>query len=54
MMVGPLVITILFLIQPISPIRPFLEWMMLIAAFIWLIPGSYLILKSFKSSKTNN
>lgn len=54
MMVGPLVITILFLNQPISSIRPFLEWMMLIAAFIWLIPGSYLILKSFKSSKTKN
>ena len=50
MMVGPLVITNLFLNQPISFIRPFLEWMMLIAAFLWLIPGSLFILKNFKST----
>jgi hypothetical protein len=49
MMVGPLVVTILFVFPPISATRPFLEWMMLFAAFIWLIPSSFFILKNFKS-----
>jgi len=50
MMVGPFVVTILFIFPPNSLTRPFLEWMMLIAAFLWLIPGSLLILKNFKSA----
>ncbi|MFX0077054.1 MAG: hypothetical protein ACFE96_16535, partial [Candidatus Hermodarchaeota archaeon] len=52
MMVVPLIITILFVFPPIGTTRPFLEWMMLFAAFIWLIPSSYFILKDFRSSKT--
>jgi hypothetical protein len=50
MIVGPFVVTIMFLFPPISVTRPFLEWMMLFAAFFWLIPGSFLILKNFKSA----
>ncbi|MBY8988123.1 MAG: hypothetical protein KGD61_06680, partial [Candidatus Lokiarchaeota archaeon] len=50
MIVGPFVVTIMFLFPPISVTRPFLEWMMLIAAFLWLIPASLFILKNFKSA----
>ena len=50
MIVGPFVVTIMFLFPPISVTRPVLEWMMLIAAFLWLIPGSLLILKDFNST----
>jgi hypothetical protein len=50
MIVGPFVVTIMFLFPPISVTRPFLEWMMLFAAFFWLIPGSLLILKDFNST----
>ena len=53
MIVGPFTVTILFVFQPTSTTRPFLEWMMLFAAFIWLIPGSFFILRSFKSTKPN-
>jgi len=49
MMVGPFTASILFLFPPNSMTRPFLEWMMLLAAFLWLIPESLLILKNFKS-----
>ncbi len=49
MMVGPFIASILFLFPPNSVTRPFLEWMMLLAAFLWLIPESLLILKNFKS-----
>jgi len=48
MIIGPLVATIMFLFPPNSVTRPFLEWMMLIAAFLWLIPASILILKNLK------
>jgi len=48
MMVGPFITSILFLFPPSSVTRPFLEWMMLLAAVIWLIPQSILILKNFK------
>jgi len=41
---------ILFLFPPNSVTSPFLEWMMLLADFLWLIPGSLLILKNFKSA----
>ena len=50
MMVGPFIAAILFLFPPNSVTRPFLEWMMLLAAFLWLIPESFLILKNFKSA----
>ncbi len=50
MMVGPFIAGILFLFPPISVTSPFLEWMMLFADFLWLIPGSLLILKNFKSA----
>jgi len=50
MMVGPFTAGILFLFPPSSVTRPFLEWMMLLAAFLWLIPESLLILKNFKST----
>ncbi|GAG97110.1 unnamed protein product [marine sediment metagenome] len=50
MMACPFVVTILFLFPPNPLTRPFLEWMMLIAAFLWLIPGSLFILKNFKSA----
>ena len=50
MMVGPFVVTILYIFPPNSITRPFLEWMMLIAAFLWLIPGSLFTLKNFKSA----
>ena len=49
MIVGPFTASILFLFPPSSVTRPFLEWMMLLAAFLWLIPESFLILKNFKS-----
>ncbi len=49
MMVGPFIASILFLFPPNPLTRPFLEWMMLIAAFLWLIPGSLFILKDFNS-----
>ena len=52
MMVGPLTTAIMFLFPPNSMTRPFLEWMMLLAAFVWLIPESVLILKNFKSTLT--
>lgn len=50
MMVGPFIASILYLFPPNSVTRPFLEWMMLLAAFLWLIPESLLILKNFKSA----
>jgi len=50
MMVGPFIASVLFLFPPNSVTRPFLEWMMLLAAFLWLIPESLLILKNFKSA----
>ncbi len=50
MMVGPFTASVLFLFPPNSVTRPFLEWMMLLAAFLWLIPKSLLILKNFKSA----
>jgi len=50
MMVGPFTASFLFLFPPSSVTRPFLEWMMLLAAFLWLIPESFLILKNFKSA----
>jgi hypothetical protein len=50
MIVGPFIVTIMFLFPPISVTRPFLEWMMLFAAFLWLIPGSLFILKDFNST----
>jgi hypothetical protein len=54
MIVGPITITVLFVFPPITTTRPFLEWMMLFAAFIWLIPGSFCILRSFNSAKNND
>ena len=50
MMIGPFTASALFLFPPNSVTRPFLEWMMLLAAVIWLIPQSLLILKNFKST----
>ncbi|MBY9010457.1 MAG: hypothetical protein KGD74_11385 [Candidatus Lokiarchaeota archaeon] len=52
MMVVPLATAIMFLFPPNSMTRPFLEWMMLLVAFLWLIPESVLILKNFKSTLT--
>lgn len=50
MMVGPFIASVLFLFPPNSVTRPFLEWMMLLAASLWLVPESLLILKNFKST----
>ena len=50
MIVGPFVVTILFIFPPHSLTRPPLEWMMLFAAFLWLIPISLFILRNFKSA----
>lgn len=50
MMIGPFTASVLFLFPPNSVTRPFLEWMMLLAAILWLIPESLLILKNFKST----
>jgi hypothetical protein len=50
MMIGPFTASVLFLFPPNSVTRPFLEWMMLLAAILWLIPQSLLILKNFKST----
>ncbi|MFX1287032.1 MAG: hypothetical protein ACFFFY_00550 [Promethearchaeota archaeon] len=53
MILGPFIATLMFIYPPISVTRPFLEWMMLFAAFIWLIPTAYLILKSFQSGEVD-
>ncbi|MFX0056717.1 MAG: hypothetical protein ACFE85_08875 [Candidatus Hodarchaeota archaeon] len=45
MMIGPFTITIMFLFPPPPCTRPFIEWMMLFAAFLWLIPGAVVIFK---------
>ena len=47
---GPESYSVLFLFPPNLATRPFLEWMMLLAAILWLIPQSFLILKNFKST----
>jgi hypothetical protein len=52
MMIGPFTASVLFVFPPNSVTRPFLEWMMLLAAVLWLIPQSLLILKNFKSTKS--
>jgi len=49
MMIGPLTAALLFVFPPPSTTLPFLEWMMLFAAFLWLIPLSIIILKKFKT-----
>lgn len=54
MIVGPFTVSILFILEPVMTTRPFLEWMMLFSAFIWLIPGSFFILRSFRSVKTTD
>ena len=49
MMVGPLTTALLFVFPPPSTTLPFLEWMMLFAAFLWLKPMSIIILKKIKT-----
>ena len=51
MMVGPLTAALLFVFPPPSTTLPFLEWMMLFAAFLWLIPLSIIILKRLRKEK---
>ncbi len=51
MIVGPPTAAILFVIPPPSTTLPFLEWMMLFAAFLWLIPMSIILLQKFKKEK---
>jgi len=45
MMVGPFIAGVLFIFPPLLCTRPFMEWVMLFAAFIWLIPGSLIMFK---------
>jgi hypothetical protein len=49
MMIGPLTVALLFVFPPPSTTLPFLEWMMLFAAFLWLIPLSIIILKELRT-----
>jgi len=51
MMVGPLTVALLFVFPPPSTTLPFLEWMMLFAAFLWLIPLSILILQKLRKEE---
>ena len=48
MMIGPLTAALLFVFPPPSTTLPFLEWMMLFAAFLWLIPISVIILQKLR------
>jgi hypothetical protein len=45
MMIGPFTASLLFIFPPPLCTRPFMEWMMLFAAFLWLIPGALIIYK---------
>lgn len=45
MIIGPFTISIMFIFPPPLCTRPFIEWMMLVAAFLWLIPGALIIFK---------
>lgn len=49
MMIGPITVALLFVFPPPSTTLPFLEWMMLFAAFLWLIPLSIIILKELRT-----
>lgn len=51
MMVGPLTTALLFVFPPPSTTLPFLEWMMLFASFLWLIPLSIIILKKLRKEQ---
>ncbi len=51
MIVGPPTAAILFVFPPPSTTLPFLEWMMLFAAFLWLIPLSIIILQKLRKEK---
>ncbi|MFX1356389.1 MAG: hypothetical protein ACFFA8_03815 [Promethearchaeota archaeon] len=44
MMIGPFTAGFLFIFPPLYT-RPFFEWMMLFAAFLWLIPGALIMFK---------
>lgn len=46
MMIGPFTASILFIFPPYSVTLQFLEWVMLFASFLWLIPIAFLILKN--------
>jgi hypothetical membrane protein len=48
MIIGPPTAAVLFVFPPPMTTLPFLEWMMLFAAFLWLIPMSIIILQKFK------
>jgi len=48
MMIGPFIVTILFIFPPNSVTLQFLEWTMLISAFLWLIPIAFIILNNFR------
>jgi len=45
MMIGPFTAGALFIFPPPLYTRPFFEWMMLFAAFLWLIPGALIMFK---------
>jgi hypothetical membrane protein len=51
MIIGPPTAAILFVFPPPSTTLPFLEWMMLFAAFLWLIPLSIIILRKLRKDK---
>lgn len=51
MIVGPPTAAILFVFPPPLTTLPFLEWMMLFAAFLWLIPLSIIILQKLRIEK---
>lgn len=51
MIVGPPTAAILFVFPPPLTTLPFLEWMMLFAAFLWLIPLSIIILQKLRKEK---
>lgn len=53
MMIGPFTSAILFVFPPYSVTLQFLEWIMLFAAFLWLIPIAFLILKNLRTNKPN-
>lgn len=53
MMIGPFTSSILFVFPPNSVTLPFLEWIMLFSAFLWLIPVAFIILYKIRSINTH-
>jgi hypothetical protein len=48
MMIVPPTVAILFVFPPPMATLPFLEWMMLFGAFLWLIPEALIILRKLR------